>query len=155
VTVSPVTRHRGVAILALIGLFVSVYLLLYHLGYYGILRCGTGSCDVVQSSKYADFLGIPVPAWGAAWYLAMLVLGLMLAAGRSETSGPGKLAAVAATGGLAFSIYLTAVELFVIHAICRWCVVSASLTVGIFLLVSPWRLLRRGPPESLESLAVE
>ena len=148
-------RYRGIAILALSGLFISIYLLLYHLGYYGMLLCGTGSCDVVQSSRYADFLGLPVPGWGAAWYLAMLVLGLMLAGNSPETSRPGMLAAIFATGGLAFSVYLTALELFVIHAICRWCVVSAVLTIGIFLLVAPWRLLRRSPPESLEGFAVE
>ena len=56
---------------------------------------------------------------------------------------------------LPFSVYLTAVELFVIHAICRWCVVSAVLTIGIFLLVAPWRFLRRSPPESFEGLSVE
>ena len=151
----PEVRHRGVAILALVGLFISVYLLLYHLGYYGMLLCGTGSCDVVQSSSYADFLSLPVPGWGAAWYLAMLVLGLMLAAGRPATSGPGKLAAVLATGGLAFSVYLTAVELFVLHAICRWCVVSALLTVGIFLLLTPWKFLRGSPPEPLEGFPIE
>ncbi len=152
---SVTTRHRGVAILALVGLFISVYLLLYHLGYYGMLLCGTGSCDVVQSSKYADFVGLPVPGLGAAWYLAMLVLGLMLAGNGVETSRPGTLAAILSTGGLAFSVYLTAVELFVIHAICRWCVVSAVLTIGIFLLVAPWRFLRRSPPESFEGLSVE
>jgi uncharacterized membrane protein len=153
--VSAATRYRGVSILALSGLFISVYLLLYHFGYYGMLLCGTGSCDVVQSSKYADFLGFPVPGLGAAWYLAMLVLGLMLAGDNLETNWPGKLAAIFATGGLAFSVYLTALELFVIHAICRWCVVSALLTIGIFLLVAPWGLLRRSPPESLEGLTVQ
>lgn len=152
---SPATRYRGVTILALTGLFISVYLLLYHLGYYGVLLCGTGSCDLVQSSKYADFLGLPVPGWGAVWYLAMLSFGIMLAGNSPEASWPGKLAAGFATGGLAFSVYLTALELFVIHAICRWCVVSAALTIGIFVLVAPWRLLRRSPPESLEGFSVE
>jgi uncharacterized membrane protein len=149
------TRYRGVALLALVGLFVSVYLWLYHLGYYGMILCGTGSCEVVQSSKYADFLGIPVPGWGTGWYLAMTVLGLMLASGHPETSRPGKLAAIFATGGLAFSFYLTAVELFILHAVCRWCVVSAALTVGIFLLVAPWRQLRRGAPEAFEGASIE
>lgn len=141
--------------LALVGLFVSVYLWLYHLGYYGVILCGTGSCEVVQTSKYANFLGIPVPALGTGWYLVMTVVGFMLAAGQAETSGPGKLAAVFATGGLAFSVYLTAVELFILHAICWWCVVSAVLTVAIFVLVAPWRLLRRSAPESFEGAAVE
>ena len=91
---TPLTRHRGVALLALIGLFISAYLWLYHLGYYGMLQCGTGSCEVVQSSKYADFLSVSVPAWGTGWYLVMTVLGMMLASGHLETSGPGKLAAI-------------------------------------------------------------
>ena len=138
-----ITRYRVVAVLALVGLFISGYLLLYSLGYYGDLMCGSGSCEVVQTSEYAVFLGLPVPGWGTAWYAAVFVLALALAAGRPETSGPGRLAAVLAAGGLAFSIYLTAIEAFVLEAWCRWCVVSAVLTVGIFLLIAPWRQLRR------------
>lgn len=143
-TLSAETRYRGVAVLALAGAFISTYLLLYSLGYYGMILCGTGSCEVVQTSKYAVFLGVPVPGWGAAWYAAVLVLALIMAAGRPQTSGPGKLIAVFATAGLAFSIYLSALEAFVIHAWCRWCLVSAALTILIFLLVAPWRSLRRG-----------
>lgn len=140
---SAAARFRGVSLLALVGLFVSVYLLLYHMGFYGVLACGAGSCETVQASKYAEFLGISVPAWGVAFYGAVLVLALMLQAGREETSLPGRLLALAALGGLCFSAYLTAIELFVLHAVCMWCVVSAILAVGIFLLVAPWRALGR------------
>jgi uncharacterized membrane protein len=73
----------------------------------------------------------------------VFVLALLLQAGRPEASLPGRLLALAALGGLCFSIYLTAIELFVLHAVCLWCVVSAVLAVGIFLLVAPWRALRR------------
>ncbi|HSM07540.1 MAG TPA: vitamin K epoxide reductase family protein [Gemmatimonadota bacterium] len=142
--VTDVTRYRIVAILALVGLFVSAYLLLYSLGYYGMIQCGTGACEVVQTSKYAVFLGVPVSGWGAAWYAGMLGLALVMAPGRLETSRPGRLIALGATAGLAFSIYLTAIEAFVLEAWCRWCVVSAVLTVAIFLLVAPWRQLRPG-----------
>lgn len=138
---SAAVRYRGVSLLALVGLFVSVYLLLYHMGFYGVLACGAGSCETVQASKYAKFLGISVPAWGVAFYGAVFVLALMLQAGRAETSLPGRLLALAALGGLCFSIYLTAIELFVLHAVCMWCVVSAILAVCIFLLVAPWRSL--------------
>ena len=140
---STASRYRGVSLLALGGLFVSVYLLLYHMGFYGVLACGAGSCETVQASKYAKFLGVSVPAWGVAFYGAVFVLALMLQAGRAETSLPGRLLALAALGGLCFSIYLTAIELFVLHAVCMWCVVSAILAVGIFLLVAPWRVLGR------------
>ena len=37
-------------------------------------------------------------------------------------------------GALLFSAYLTYLELFVIHAICRWCVGSAVIITAIFVL---------------------
>jgi uncharacterized membrane protein len=134
-------RYRGVALLSLVGLFISVYLLLYHMGFYGVLACGAGSCDVVQASKYADFLGLPVPAWGVAWYGAVFLLSLVLQSGNAAGGPWARLLDLAALGGLGFSIYLTAIELFVIHAVCRWCVVSALLATGIFLLTAPWKRL--------------
>ncbi len=137
------TRLRGIVLISLVGLFVAVYLLLYHLGYYGVLVCGTGSCETVQTSKYARFLGQPVPLWGTLGYAAVLglaVLGLGPAAGKRWVES---LLALAATGGLLFSAYLTAVELFVLHAVCMWCVISAVLTVLIFVLARPWKRLAR------------
>ena len=35
--------------------------------------------------------------------------------------------------GTLFSAYLTYLEVFVIHAICEWCVASAALMVGALL----------------------
>lgn len=138
---SRTTRYRGVAVLALIGLFISAYLLLYSLGYYGDLLCGVGSCEVVQTSEYAVFLGLPVPGWGTAWYAGMFGLALWMATGRGTEGSAGRLIALGATAGLGFSVYLTAIEAFVLEAWCRWCVASAVLTVVIFLLVAPWRRL--------------
>jgi len=142
---SPVTRYRTIALLALVGVFVSAYLLLYSLGYYGFILCGTGACEIVQSSKYAVFLEIPVPGWGLAWYGGMVVLALIVAARGVEASGPALLVALGATAGLLFTLYLTFIEAFVLQAWCRWCVVSAALSVLIFLLAAPWRRLKREP----------
>jgi uncharacterized membrane protein len=36
--------------------------------------------------------------------------------------------------GVAFAIYLTALEVFVIHAICRWCVGSAVIILLVLLV---------------------
>lgn len=145
---APVTRYRGVAVLALVGLFISAYLLLHNLGYYGDLICGTGSCEAVQTSEYAVFLGVPVPAWGTAWYAGMLVLSLMAAARPPAdprgVNGTVRLVALGATAGLLFSAYLSSIEAFVLDAWCRWCIASAVLTVLIFGLAAPWRALRSG-----------
>lgn len=128
----------AVAVLALVGVFVSLYLLLYKLGVYGTLTCtGAGACTFVQASTYADFLGIPVAGWGTGWYAA--VLGTALAGLRprfASSAWPGRLLAALAAGGLLFTLYLTAVELFVLQAVCQWCVGSAVLVAAISVLVA-------------------
>lgn len=136
-------RRMAVALLAVPGFFISLYLLLYRLGWYGQLACGAGgSCEVVQTSSWSVFLGVPVPAWGGVWYLA--VLGVALAGLRRDAAGarwPDRILGILAAGGLAFTAYLTAVEAFVLHAFCRWCVGSALLVVGIAAITAHgwWR----------------
>jgi uncharacterized membrane protein len=78
--VKATARFRLVSLLGLAGLFVSLYLLLYDLGVYGSLLCGAGSCETVQASRWAVFLGIPVPAWGVGWYGLVMFAGLRLQA---------------------------------------------------------------------------
>ena len=151
---SHVTRRMLAAILALGGVFLSIYLLLYALGIYGELVCGVGGgCDVVQASEYARFLGLPVAAWGLGWYAAVFLIAFLSVQGRfTDTKWPGRSLLILAAGGLAFSGYLTVIELFVLHAICRWCVGSAILTVLIFVAVLPWGGSASGSssPEALE-----
>ncbi len=142
-----VRRGQATVALALIGIFLSLYLVLYRMGVYGELVCGSGSCEIVQASSFSVFLGVPVAAWGLAWYLGVFMTAL-LGSRSLDTEGPdakwpGLMLAVLATGGLAFSAYLTWIEIGVLHAICRWCIGSAVLTVLIFLGAAPWRALRR------------
>jgi len=134
-----------VAVLALAGIFVALYLLLYKLGIIGELTCSVGSCETVNSSRWATFLGIPVAGWGVAWYAGMFVLALVSTGERFADSHVVSLVLllVAATG-LIFSLYLTYLELFRIHAICQWCVVSAIIvTIIFFFCLSDYRGTRR------------
>jgi uncharacterized membrane protein len=134
------------ALVALIGVFVSLYLTLYKLGYIGTLVCGTGGCETVQLSKWGNFLGLPVAAWGVAYYVLVLALAVAGAQQRFESSPGLTRALLFITGcGLAFTLWLTYLELFVIHAICRWCVGSAVMTIALFVLAfSDWRVEGRG-----------
>ena len=130
-------RHRqAVAVLALLGLLLSVYLTLYHYGYVGTLACGgTNECEKVQASRYAVLFGMPVAGFGVAGYLALLLIAL---AGLNEKwdgrPEPTLQLAIVSGAGVAFSAYLTWLELFRIHAICRWCVASAVIIFAIFLV---------------------
>lgn len=131
------------ALIALIGVFVSLYLTLYKLGYIGTLACGTGGCETVQLSRWGDFLGLPVAAWGAGFYLLVFALCFAGTQGRFESSRGLSLAILLVTGwGVLFTAWLTYLELFRIHAICRWCVGSAAMVALLFILaVWEWRAM--------------
>ena len=136
-----------VATLSLAGIFVALYLLLYKLGMIGNLSCSVGSCETVNSSKWATFLGLPVAGWGVAWYVAMFVLALVSTGSRfADSIVVSTVLLGVATTGLLFSLYLTYLELFVIDAICQWCVVSAVIvTIIFFVAVADWREMRKSP----------
>ena len=122
-----------VAALALAGIFISLYLTLYKLGYIGELSCSIGSCETVNTSKWSIFLHLPVAAWGLLFYIDVFVVALVGTMPRfeNEPAISWVLAAEAAVGVL-FSGWLSYLELGVIHAICIWCVTSALIVTLIF-----------------------
>ncbi len=150
-------RHRqAIALLALVGLFVALYLWLHALGFGGAIKCGaSGGCEVVQTSKWAVFLGLPVAFYGVAGYCTLLAVAIL---GLRPTALPERqwsvLLAGLASVGLCFTIYLTYLEFFVIHAICRWCVGSAAIIAAIWIVaVAALRrpLAAPSPPTSPET----
>ena len=136
-----------VAALALAGIFISLYLTLYKLGVIGELSCTFGSCETVNTSRWAVFLGLPVAAWGLLFYLDVFGVALLGTMPRWENERVFSIILVAeAAVGVLFSAWLTYLELAVIHAICIWCVTSAVIVVVILLVsVADWRELRAGP----------
>ena len=128
-------RRQAIVLLALVGLLVATYLWLYKIGVLGELKCGTGSCEYVQTSPYAEVLRIPVAFIGVVGYVVLFLVGLVgLQPKFQEDRRVTTLLAVLATVGFGFTLYLTAIELFVLHAICRWCVGSAVIMTAIWAL---------------------
>ena len=139
------SKRQLVALLALLGLLIAIYLTLYKTGAIAELNCTVGSCETVQTSRWATFLGLPVAAWGIVFYVALLALALSGVQGSLAESRAVSVALVAVTGwGVVFSTWLTYLELFVIHAICQWCVVSAILVTIAFVVA--WLDLRDHRP---------
>ena len=128
------TRARmGIAMLSLAGLFIAIYMYLYKIGKIGTLVCGTGGCETVQLSPQARFLGVEVALLGIFGYVSLLVLALLALQPRfAGPAWPSRLLALLAGVAVLFTVYLTYLELFVIHAICRWCVGSAVIITLIF-----------------------
>src|SRR5690606_32369876 len=74
---APPLNRMVMAVLALIGVLISIYMLMYHLGLLGSIMCGTGGCETVQNSPWASFLGVPVPLLGLFGYGALLAAALL------------------------------------------------------------------------------
>jgi uncharacterized membrane protein len=133
----PVNR-MAVAVLALFGLIIAGYMLLYKVGVFSTLACGTGSCAAVQASPWAVFLGLPVPLLGVIGYGLTLAVAL---AGIQPAYSHDRRVAAALFGlsavAFVFSLYLTAVEAFWIRAWCRWCVGSAIVATLLFVCAFP------------------
>jgi uncharacterized membrane protein len=121
-------------VLALLGVAVAFYLTLVHYDE-ELLVCGvTSGCKTVQSSKYSELAGIPVALYGLAMYLSLLALGILRWFRPRFASNATLAAAGIALIGALYALYLTYVELFVIDAICQWCVISAILTILLCIL---------------------
>ncbi len=123
-------------VVALLGVAVAGYLTYVHYAGLEPFCAGGGQgCERVQSSSYAELAGIPVAVLGLAGYLA--IAAALLVAGE-----PARLAAAGlAVSGFGFSAYLTYLELFVIDAICQWCVASAVL-LTVLAGLTVWRVLQ-------------
>lgn len=140
--------NRILFLLSLVGLLVAGYLWYVHVTH-ADLPCGRYSgCDTVQSSKYSRFpagTGPPVAVYGALGYLALTALSFLrtLAGSESRDRALLGLMILAAAAGAAFSLYLTYLELFVIHAICLWCVGSQVIILAVLFVAAAEWLLRR------------
>lgn len=89
-------------------------------------------CEAVTTSSYAVLFGIPMALLGALYYLA-IILALVYYMDAKKTwiiKWTARLTVV----GFLFSLYLVYLQLFVIHAICLYCMVSALSSTALFIL---------------------
>jgi len=129
------TKRMWMALVSLLGLFLGVYLTLYHFGFIGSLACGVTKCEQVQTSRWSMFVGLPVATWGAGFYATMLVLAIASLQPRYAESSGLSLAMLLLSGwGVLFTAWLNYLEGFVIHAWCEWCIGSATMVVLLFVL---------------------
>ncbi len=119
-------------ILALGGLAIAAYLLAVRL-LGGAPACGpVHGCDTVAASEYATVVGLPVALYGVGFSIGLVAAAL----GWWRRGDRRALYAAYGLGllGIAAVAYLTYLELFVIEAICIWCVTYAITIVAGWLL---------------------
>lgn len=123
------TLRRIAGALGLLGLAIATYISIVEAGG-GSPVCVAGStgCATVAESDYAELAGINVAFIGVFGYISILVATFI-------GSDLGRAAALLFSFvGFGFSAYLTYLELFVIDAICQWCVASAVVMTALFVV---------------------
>ena len=133
-----------IAVLSLAGIGVAGYLTYTHVFNQPVACVGFGSCDTVAQSDYAHLAGVPVSVLGLLGYAALFaVAAFWLGVGDRFETWPLLAIWGMSIGGAAYSVYLTYLELFVINAVCIWCVTSAVIMFCI-LIVSTVALFASG-----------
>ena len=121
-------------VVTILGALDAIYLLIYKLTGNTHMCLGNGGCHDVNFSSYSEIYGIPVSIFGLSAYLAILCI-LVLEERMKIAKENGPLAIFGISlGGVVFSAYLTYLEIYVIHAICPFCVASAILIILLFIL---------------------
>jgi uncharacterized membrane protein len=126
----------AILVLCLLGIGDAAYLTYVH--YSGIkVAClaSGGGCEKVQASQWSKLDGAPVSLLGLIGYIA--ILGSLFVRGELGRAAGFGIALI----GFGFSMYLTYRELFTIHAICQWCVGSATL-MTLLAIATAARFLR-------------
>lgn len=129
---------RLILILSLVGFGFSGYLTYVHFNNdEGVCPIG-GQCFDVWTSEYSTILGIPVALIGLTGYIAIFVL-TFLRLYYPDLSFVDKFPTyifALTVIGTAFSIYLTAIEIFVIQAICDFCFSAFLIIIAILGLIT-------------------
>jgi uncharacterized membrane protein len=130
---------RAAAIgVALAGLGIAGYLTAVHYAGGAPVCAVSHGCATVQHSGYAALAGVPVAVLGLVGYVTILVA-LARDGEAWRTAG-----AFLSLAGLAFSGWLTYVEVGVLHAICIWCVGSA-ICMALLTVLTIYRMMGAPP----------
>jgi uncharacterized membrane protein len=117
-------------VFSLVGFLDATYLTIEH--YRGAeVICGPlWDCQAVANSRYADIGGVPIALGGAIFYLAILLLSIAYfdtKRGRVLT-----IAAFISIPGFLASLILIYLQVFVLHALCFYCLLSALVSTALF-----------------------
>ena len=122
------------AVVAFFGIAVAGYLTWAHYADATLVCVRGGGCETVQHSSYSEIAGIPVALLGLVSYMTIVLLLVW------DSANARMGAAVLAFVGLLFSAYLLVLQLFVIHALCIWCVANDVVIAPALAFVTALRL---------------
>lgn len=119
------------AIIAFLGFLDASFLTIEHFKN-AIPPCTTNGCEIVLTSKFSTIFGIPMALFGSLFYLSVIILCLLIITNFKEVFL--KLFYLLAGWGFVFSLFLLALQAFVIHSFCQYCLLSCATSTGIAVL---------------------
>lgn len=139
----------SVTILSIVGFSVATYLTVEH--FRNVTPpCAIGGCETVLTSEYSEVFGLPVSLLGSLYYLLMLASILVYFDVKNERVKDGSVKFMALLSLIAaiVSLFYIALMLFVIKAICIYCMVSdiSSIVILIILCRALYIAYDRGLP---------
>lgn len=131
---SPSLKKYSWAIIgvAILGFLDAAWLTVAH--YLQVpIPCGlVQGCDIVTTSAYSEILGVPVALLGALYYLAVIVLTII--ALEKQNAAILRHTSHFTWAGFIASLYFVGLQLFVLRAICLWCMASAITSTTLLIL---------------------
>lgn len=125
----------GIVGTACIGFVDATYLTIAHYTQIAVPCSITHGCETVLHSSYSMIGPVPLAAFGILFYLCIGFIGLfLLSAPRISRNHIYLLQAIGVCGALS-SIGFESLQIFVIHAICQYCALSALCTFVMAFLV--------------------
>ena len=121
-----------IAILALIGFSDALFLSMKRAENV-IPSCSLTGCENVLTSQYSEIFGISVALIGVIYYSFHIVFSILGLVWKRKIFQ--YLQRIFVTGGMAMTLYFVFLQLFVIKSICMYCMLSATVTTVMFVLI--------------------
>lgn len=122
-------KHDIIAVVSLLGFGISLYLAIYHYLGYSVPCTITHGCETVLSSQYATAFGLPLAVWGVG-YFTLVIISALLA---NHYALWRRLLMALLSLGAVGSLGLLAIQIFILHNICQYCLAVDILNILLFL----------------------
>lgn len=124
----------GPVVFGLAGFALSLYISIKKAKAQPLVCPMNGECDVVTTSKYSKFFGVPVERIGVVYYLLVILVYTIHALMPWFVSDSIMFLMTGITiGAFFFSAYLVFIQGFILKKWCTWCLFSAGFSTFIFI----------------------
>lgn len=130
--VLPSTLWKSVFLItAILGFIDATYLTTQHF-LHRIPACSLlRGCEKVTTSSFSTIFGVPVALLGSLFYVSLIILFVLY----TDSKKPFflNLARIFTLAGFFFSLYLVFLQVFILKALCMYCLFSASTSTILFI----------------------